>query len=319
MTSAMTTAITRQRPRHAEFPVFGTYGFLAVRRAEALPRALGIARTVVGDIDATCSRFRPDSDLARVNREPGRWVEVHPLLVAAVRVAVAAAQATQGLVHPLLGRPLVTLGYDRDYRELVDVGGELTSTPAPSVDAWQWIELEELRIRIPDGTALDLGSTAKAWAADTVAAGIGQELGEPALVSLGGDIAIAAPDGGPWRVGVAEQPADVRDRPACLVDLTEGGLATSSTQVRRWTRRGVVRHHLLDPRTGLPAAEVWRTVTATGPSCVAANTASAAAVVLGEAAVPWLDRHDVTARLVAGDGQVRAVGRWPLAAERSAS
>jgi thiamine biosynthesis lipoprotein len=309
--------------RHAEFAVFGTYGYLAVRAAEALPRALRLTRNVVRDVDATCSRFRADSDLARVNREPGRWVAVHPLLVEAVRVAVRAAAVTDGLVHPLLGRPLVTLGYDRDFRELREVQELQTAAPcqpAPPVDAWRSIELDEAHLRIPAGTALDLGATAKAWAADLVATGLEQELGEPALVSLGGDLAISAPDGDPWRVALAEQPSDVRDRPGCVVSLTAGGLATSSTRVRRWTRRGTVRHHLLDPRTGEPAAEVWRTVTATGPSCVAANTASTAAVVLGEAAVPWLDRRDVTARLVTADGGVRVTGRWPLhAAERWAS
>jgi FAD:protein FMN transferase len=304
---------------HAEFSAFGTYGYLAVRRAEVLRRALRITRTVIKDVDATCSRFRADTDLARVNRAPGRWVDVHPLLVEAVRVAVRAAAATSGLVHPLLGRPLVTLGYDRDFRELREIETAPTDAPAPAVDAWRSIELGEARVRIPAGTALDLGSTAKAWAADVVAAGLEQELGEPALVSLGGDIAISAPDGDPWRVAVAEQPSDLRERPACLVTLTAGGLATSSTRVRRWTRQGTVHHHLLDPRTGEPAVEVWRTVTATGPACVAANTATTAAVVLGDAAVPWLDRCGVTARLVAADGRVRVTGQWPLDVEPRAS
>ncbi len=310
---------TRAQSRHAQFPCFGTYGYLAVRRPEALPRALRITQTVIGDVDSTCSRFRTDSDLARVNRDPGRWVDVHPLLVAAVRVAVSAAAATDGLVHPLLGRPLVTLGYDRDFRELRELATAPTDSSAPSVDAWRSIELDEARIRIPAGTALDLGSTAKAWAADVVAAALEQELDEPALVSLGGDISISARDGGPWRVAVAEQPSDLHERPACLVTLTGGGLATSSTRVRRWRRRGAIHHHLLDPRTGEPAAEVWRTVTATGPSCVAANTATTAAVVLGDAAVPWLDRRDVTARLVAAGGRVEVTGQWPLDVERRAS
>ncbi len=181
------------------------------------------------------------------------------------------------------------------------------------------MELDDACIRIPAGTALDLGATAKAWAADLVATGVEEELGEPALVSLGGDLAIASPDGTPWRVAVAEHPGDLRERSACVVTLTEGGLATSSTRVRRWTRRGTVRHHLLDPRTGEPAHEVWRTVTATGPSAVAANTASTAAVVLGRAALPWLEDRGVTARLLDAHGRVRATGGWPLDAERQAS
>ncbi|MEU4418879.1 FAD:protein FMN transferase [Nocardia salmonicida] len=109
----------------------------------------------------------------------------------------------------------------------------------------------------------------------------------------------------------------VSERPggdAELVTLDRGGLATSSTRVRRWTRRGVRRHHLLDPRTGQPATEVWRTVTATGPTCVAANTASTVAIVLGEAAPAWLAERQVTARLVARDGTVHLVGGWPAQA-----
>ena len=121
---------THTQSRHAEFPAFGSYGYLAVRRAGALPRALRVTQTVIKDVDATCSRFRADSDLARVNREPGRWVEVHPLLVEAVRVGVRAAAATDGLVHPLLGRPLVTLGYDRDFRELRELETAPTDPPA---------------------------------------------------------------------------------------------------------------------------------------------------------------------------------------------
>ena len=299
--------------KHARFAAFGSYGFLAVRRAAALHDALGLARTVVADVDATCSRFREDSDLARVNRHPGEWVEVHPLLVEAVRVAYDAADSSDGLVDPLLGQALVTLGYDRDFGELVEL--ERTPprvAPSPTPGAWRAIELGNERVRIPAGTALDLGSTAKAWAADVVANAIETELGESAVVSLGGDLRVAAPDGRPWPVAIAERPGAAPDT---VVDLYEGGLATSSTQVRRWLRGGTARHHLLDPRTGLPAVEVWRTVTATGPTCAAANTASTAAVVLGEQALPWLHQHGVTARLVAADGGVTGVGGWPLDAQ----
>lgn len=305
--------------RHERFDAFGSYGFLAVRRPEALAAAVRLAQTVVADVDATCSRFRGDSDLSRVNRHPGEWVEVHPLLVAAVRAAYDAADRSDGLVDPLLGRSLVTLGYDRTFDRLVEVAGSPPGPPAaPTPGAWREIRVEDDRVRIPAGTALDLGATAKAWAADLVAEAIEQEVGEPAVVSLGGDIRVAAPDGLSWRVAIADHPEDT-GRPECLVELAAGGLATSSTRVRRWTRGGVARHHLLDPRTGLPADELWRGVTATGPSCLAANTASTAAVVLGGQAPAWLDAHDVTARLVSADGTVVATRGWPLAAKRSAS
>jgi thiamine biosynthesis lipoprotein len=103
----------------------------------------------------------------------------------------------------------------------------------------------------------------------------------------------------------------IDELPGARVWLSGGGLATSSTRVRRWTHEGRVRHHVLDPRTGLPAPEVWTTVTATGPSCVAANAASTAAVVLGDQALRWLVQAGVSARLTASDGSVHRVGSWP--------
>ena len=297
---------------HVRFRVFGTYGFLAVRRRGALAEAVALVDKVTTDVDETCSRFRDDSDLSRVNREPGQWVEVDPLLVSAVDVAVDAARSTDGLVSPLLGRALVSLGYDRDLQQVrdEDVRRE-PEPPAPDPGSWQSILCTDDRIRIPAGTALDLGATAKAWAADLVATAIEKELGVAALVSIGGDLRIAAPDGRPWWVAIAEHPDAAHTHPECVVELTDGGLATSSTTVRRWRRGGVTRHHLLDPRTGLPVTPCWRTVTATGPTCVAANTASTAAVVLGADAEQWLAHRDVTARMVGTDGRVRPVGAWP--------
>lgn len=303
-------------PTATTFPTLGTTAFLAVRDPAELTLARRLADEVLEDVDEVCSRFRDDSDLMMVNAHPGAWVEVDPLLVVAVEVACEAARVTGGLVNPLLGRQLVELGYDRDFGLLVEHGDEeVTETFPPSVTGWQQIRLDpEGAIRIPEGTSLDLGATGKAWAADLIATAFEQQLRAPALVSVGGDLRIASPDEEPWLVAVSEHPgAD----PDTVIALDRGGLATSSTQVRRWTRAGVRRHHVLDPRTGLPAHEVWRTVTATGATCTAANTASTAAVVLGSEATTWLADHAVTARLVAADGRVRTVGPWP--SERSAA
>jgi len=305
----------------ARFRALGTQVFLAVRVADDLPRASRLAERVLADVDEVCSRFRDDSDLSRVNANPGSWVDVDPLLVAAVEVACRAAAATDGLVNPLLGRPLVRLGYDRDFRRLVDCEDEQTvvETAPPDPQRWRDIRTDpDGGLHIPAGTALDLGATGKAWAADLIATAYDDELRGSAVVSVGGDLRISSPDGTPWPVAVTERP----DGPPTLVGLDRGGLTTSSTLVRRWTRRGARRHHLLDPRTGLPAAEVWRTVTATGATCTAANTASTAAVVLGPDAPAWLVGHGVTARLVSRTGVVRTVGAWPVeaqTAERSAA
>lgn len=305
---------------YATFSALGTSVFVAVRNPGDLSRARQLAGDVLNDVDEVCSRFRPDSDLSRANARPGEWVQVDPLLVAAVEVAVAAASATSGIVHPLLGRHLIELGYDRDFSELVRVGGPegvVTDTEPADLYIWNRIQMDPAgAIRIPAGTSLDLGATGKAWAADLIAAAYEEHLESPAIVSVGGDLRIARPDGQPWSVAISERPGATPDS---LITLDRGGMATSSTQARRWAQSGVGRHHVIDPRTGQPAQEVWRTVTATGSTCTAANTASTAAIVLGDEAPEWLSAHGVTARLVAVDGKVRTVGAWPAAHEGSAA
>lgn len=306
----------RQVFTHREFATLGTYAYLATPADPDL--AEQIAREILADVDRTCSRFRADSDLNRANARAGSWTRVDPLLVAAVSVAIAAAEQSGGLVDPCLGIALTEIGYDVDFGTV--------STRPPSALAprtphpfGRWRELEvdpEGAVRVPAGVRLDLGATAKAWASDLVALSIVEETGSVAVVSLGGDIRVATPpctdafEG--WPVSITEAPPDpANDEPTDLIVMEPGGLATSSSQVRRWTAGGVTQHHVIDPRTGEPAPDVWRTVTATGPTCVAANIASTTAIVLGHQALDWLEDHDVDARLVDADGSVHRAGRWP--------
>ena len=310
MSTTVSEATTTGGRTWTTFPTLGTRAFVAVREPRDLRLAEASARALLEMVDESCSRFRWDSGLSEVNRHAGRWVRADDVLLAAVTVARDAAAHTDGLVDPLLGRTLVSLGYDRDFGALRNLPDRPDLAPVlPPAGAWRDIAIDPAgAIRIPAGTALDLGATGKAWAADVIAEAWAGELRGSALVSLGGDLRIASPDGEPWPVAVSERPGAA---PEALVDLDAGGLATSSTQVRRWSRAGVRRHHLLDPRTGRPADEVWRTVSATGPTCSAANTATTAAVVLGEDAPAWLAARGVDARLVAADGTVVTVGSWP--------
>jgi FAD:protein FMN transferase len=166
-------------------------------------------------------------------------------------------------------------------------------------------------VRLPRGVRLDLGATAKALGADraAVAAASGGP-GVGLLVNLGGDIATAgpAPSGG-WRVRVADDHRAAADAPSQTIAIRSGGLATSSTTVRRW---GAGAHHIIDPRTGLPAVSRWRTVSVAAATCVDANIASTAAVVLGDDAPDWLSERALPARLVEHEGGVRSTAGWPL-------
>ena len=184
-----------------------------------------------------------------------------------------------------------------------------------TVPGWREVHLEGRSLTMPAGVQLDLGATAKAWAADRSATRIASRFGCGVLVSLGGDIAVAgpAPDGG-WRIRVQDvtgSPTDPPEGPYALIAIRDGGLATSSTAARRWQRGGDVLHHILDPRTGLPAELVWRTVSVAAGSCADANAASTAAVIRGRRALGWLAQLGLPARLVDTTGVVFTVAGWP--------
>ncbi len=305
-----------------EWRALGTYVWLATAPVRALPDAVDLAGVVIDEVDLACSRFRPDSDLVRANARAGESTAVSPLLCAAVGVAVAAASETDGLVDPVLGEALVAVGYDRDFTLLERAATDPASVPVPArPGAWREVEVDPAGwVTVPRGSALDLGATGKAWAADLVAESVVDALGVDVVVSLGGDVAVRGSS--EWPVAVSEVAVgevsasevsadgmgDVTD--VEVVVLGGGGLATSTTLARRWRRGGSYRHHLLDPRTGEPTSGPWRTVSAFGRSAVAANTASTAAIVLGEQALGWLSERDVAARLVGVDGTVVRTPGW---------
>ena len=298
----------------AERRALGTTAVIVVTDPSGLSAASDVLDAELAAVDAACSRFRPDSEITRLHANRGKAVPVGALLAEAVGVALHAAELTNGVVDPTVGEAVRGLGYDRDFADVPGDGDAVLPTgPAPGWWRLGW-DAEAGSLLVPRGVWLDLGATAKALAADRIAAGAATAAGCGVLVALGGDVAIGGPppDEG-WQVGVGD---DHTAGPDVTVTLTQGGLATSGTTRRRWRRGGRTVHHIVDPRTGDVAATCWRTATVAAASCVAANTASTAAVVMGRAAVPWLARCALPARLVAEDGGVTEVAGWP--AERQA-
>jgi thiamine biosynthesis lipoprotein len=293
----------------ATWRALGTYVHLSTSDGKALEPARQIAERMLDDADRTCSRFRRDSDLVRANAAAGSWTKVDPMLVEAIGAAREAAAWSDGLVDPTLGHALVAVGYDRGIALVLAESTDPAAAPVPArAGAWREIQTDPAgAVMVPAGCALDLGATAKAWAADVIASSVAEELGCTVVISLGGDVAVAGTGG--WPVAVTETVDDPSG--AEIVHLPYGGLATSSTAARRWIRDGVIRHHLIDPRTGEPTSGRWRTVTATGATCVAANTASTASVVLGDRAVGWLTERGIPARLVNTAGRIVRTERWP--------
>ncbi len=294
------------------FEAIGVVNHVVVDDDDVLEAASRIAVTEVEALDLACSRFRDDSELAGLNREAGRPVPVSELLFEAVSTALDAAASTDGVVDPTVGRSLRGLGYDRSFEIVVSRGGppQLAFVPA---GGWRSVDLDGAgrTVAVPRGYELDLGATAKALASDRIAAKIAAETGSPVLVSLGGDIAAEGAPAGGWPVLIAEDSRAPIGGAGPVVAIHGGGLATSSTTVRRWQAGEIEVHHVVDPRTGAPAAGPWRTVSVAAATCVEANTAATASIVLGDAAPGWLESRGLAARLVAHDGSVVRTGGWP--------
>ncbi|HZU19747.1 MAG TPA: FAD:protein FMN transferase [Gaiellaceae bacterium] len=298
----------------ASFSALGTTAVLVVTE----PRALEPGRVLLEDelarFDRACSRFRPDSELAYANAHAGESVRVTALFAECVRVALGAAASTDGLVSPTLGASLRACGYDRTFSLVRERGSWTIRRVAATPGAWHEIELDEERqeLRVPPGVELDLGATAKALAADRAAARLAAASGAGVLVSLGGDVGVAGePPCGGWPVRIADDHAAPLDASGPVVAIAAGGLATSSTTTRSWHTSAGVAHHVVDPRTGLPAATPWRTVSVAAASCVDANVAATGALVVGAGAPAWLAERGAHARLVDREGHVVLVGGWP--------
>lgn len=303
-------------PASASFPAFGSGAVVAVSDPGALAGARAAVETVIEQFDLACSRFRDDSELWALQRAAGRLTRVSPVLFDALAEAVRAARLTDGEVDPTLGHALRALGYDRDYPLVRD--GAPARVRIASVPGWKALTLEPASrsVRVPHGVEIDLGATAKALAADRAAAAAHAATGSGVLVSLGGDMALAgeSPRDG-WRVRVTDDHRADVSAPGQWIVLRTGGLATSSTAVRRWETDQGTAHHLLDPATGRSAESHWRTVSVCAASCLDANIATTAAIVRGERAAGWLAGLRLPSRLVDRAGSVLHIAGWPGEAE----
>lgn len=331
------------RPGLASWEALGTSAVLVLTDERVLTQARSIVEQELAQIDKACSRFRSDSELCRLNARAGEWVRVDRLLVEATELALRAARITDGDVDPTLGVALELAGYDRDWRLLEPVTdpsttvgrpadrrlGEASASDrlatAPRLRAvtrpgWQAVKVDHARsaVRVPPNVKLDLGATAKAWAADRASRAVHEATGLGVLVSLGGDVSACgqAPARG-WSIHVTNDHQASVNAPGQRIAIQGGGLATSSVAVRRWRHQGRTMHHIIDPASGAPACGPWRTVSVAAIDCADANIASTAALVRGESASEWLEDLGLPARLVRHDGTVLTVGSWPAEDARS--
>jgi FAD:protein FMN transferase len=294
---------------------------------DAIEVALRAARLTDGDVDPTLGRAL---EIAGYDRD---W-QLLPCLPSAVgdpqtgaRPAPALESFQTGALQPAArpsGMPSSVV-VPRP-RESVRAGKRRPSEQAGSKlrvlarmrAGWERVVVDRERatIRIPTGMKLDLGATAKAWAADRAGRAVYDATGCGVLVCLGGDISTAGPSpAGGWRIHVTDDHRSGPQAPGQTVSIAGGGLATSSTSVRRWRHEGRTMHHIIDPSTAEPVVSPWRTVSVAAADCADANIAATAAILRGERAPAWLADLQVPARLVGCDGEVVTVGSWPVEGE----
>jgi thiamine biosynthesis lipoprotein len=235
-----------------------------------------------GERDCMFSRFRPDSELNRVNDARGTVVAVSAPFAAMVAVALRAAAHSGGMVDPTLGEAIVSAGYDRDFSDLQPSS---STARAGGCGRWRSVRLHGSFLHRPHGLLLDLNGVVKGKTVDDALA----LLGGDGYVSAGGDLA-------------ARGPVDVAVPADGAVRVLRGGLATSSVAKRRWLRAGVWQHHLIDPRTGAPAVTPWWDVTVSAATCLQADVAAKAALILGSDGPGFLSRHGLAGRFIPAVG-----------------
>jgi thiamine biosynthesis lipoprotein len=264
----------------------------------------------IGRLEQCWSRFRPDSELSRLNARAGTWVRVSAPMMLALTCAADLHRATGGRFDPTVHDALVAAGYDRSF-ELVAADASaaqpLVPVAAPGFDGVE-IDTGGACVRVPPGVRLDLGGVGKGLAADLVARGLVERGARSALVGLGGDLsARGEARGGAWSIPV-EDPLDP-GRVAFGRPLREGALVTSTTRVRAWTRGGRRYHHLVDPSTGEPARSGVAAVVGAAAEAWWAEGIAKAIVVGGVAAAAALARRNaVHAWVFMDDRRVLEVG-----------
>jgi thiamine biosynthesis lipoprotein len=292
------------------FPTMGTFARV-VRDADG---GLDVP-SVFAEIDRRLSRFDPGSDLSRLNADPRACVPAGALLRAAVEAALRAASLTGGLVDPTLLGALRSAGYreSRTHIEPSSLQRRLGSAPPrrPArphpAERWRAVEVDDSAgvIRRPPGLELDLGGSAKGWAADLVAARL--ERHGRCVVDCGGDLRVVAGRGAPWEVRVRHP---LTGGVAHTLRVRAGGVATSGIDARLWERpEGGLAHHLIDPATETPAWTGLIAATALAPTALEAEALAKAALLSGPAAGRSLLEASHGGVLVLDDGSVESVDR----------
>lgn len=248
-----------------------------------------LGRLVEGELwvrrlGARLTRFSPDSELSKLNAAAGRWFEISGELESLLREALRAHELSAGLVNVAVLPSMVAIGYSAPLSE--GAGAVTLDRVVPLRPLPEALTVRSGSARVEIGTALDLGGLAKGWMADRLC----EQLGPNSVANIGGDLMAAGrgSDGRGWPVAIA----------GVTVLLSDQGAATSSVLRRRWGDM----HHLIDPRTGLPAQTGLAEVSVVAGTGVASEVMAKTALLMGPQLAPvycaghafawWLSRTD---------------------------
>jgi thiamine biosynthesis lipoprotein len=279
---------------HLTFSAMGTGVDVWCRDVEDADRV----RSWFADVESVCTRFRPNSELSRVNRAPGGTLLLSPLLAEVMHAADRARSLTDGLVDVGVGSSVTAWGYAVSFERVRDIDVAPPPVPRP-----RWEIAGHALTRRAD-TRIDLGGIAKGWACDQAV-----ERGMARVVSAGGDIRSTDPS---TVVSVMGPRGDL----AARVHLGVGALATSSTSRRRWKAGEREVSHIIDPRTMEPADSPVLSATIVARSAADAEAGAKATLLMGDRALAWADDADWIdgALVVWHDGSVYATKGVEVAA-----
>ncbi len=272
-------------------------------------RGMQIVYLLFFEWEQVLSRFLPESELSRLNKQAGAPVIVSDLLYTVLVAALTAARATEGIYDPTLLNQLVQLGYDRTFEDLAEIQAGAIILGGPG-GGWRAIQVRPSShcVTLPTGINLDFGGIAKGMAVDAALERLRQHGISPALVNAGGDLGVLGlpPLAKQWPLAVPGR------KGFWTIPLRQGAVATSGIARRHWRQGQTRRHHLLDPHTGLPAQNDLWSVTVVTDWCEQAEVAAKVAFILGpKSGAAFLRRQGIAGLFVHENGTWESVEPWP--------
>lgn len=269
--------------------------------------ALPQATQLIYQLQNTLSSPQEGSFVHTLNHAGGAWVDIpDDGTLALLRDTLELCRATGGALDVTAYPAVQAWGFiSKDYR----VPGEAELEELAGRIDYSRVELDEpgLRVRLPQGMELDLGSVAKGWAGARLS-DLVKELGvDSAILSLGGNVQAvgAKPDGSPWRVAIQDPDGTA---PLAVVEVVDRAVVTSGGYQRFFEQDGQTYWHILDPDTAAPARSGLKSVTVIGPDGLVCDGLSTALFVMGleEGAQFWRDHRswEFEAVFVMEDGGV---------------